>query len=197
MAQEEQMKKWLFIVLVLIGLVGGWKLGASSESDGPRYTAEKKLLRPANYREWIFLSSGLGMNYGPTADHVMFTNVFVPPSAYREFVKTGAWPDKTMFALELYGVSSDGGAFLKKGQFQKDLMGLEVEVKDASMPNVWNYYSFDRGEAAAAPFPKEAGCFSCHEAHAAVEHSFVQFYPSLLEIARQKNTIKKGVEIPQ
>ena len=35
--------------------------------DGPEYTKDGKLSRPLNYREWIFLSSGLGMTYGPLA----------------------------------------------------------------------------------------------------------------------------------
>src|ERR1700721_1452155 len=39
----------------------------------PRYTGQS-LVRPENYREWIFLSSGLGMSYNPSANgHEMFT----------------------------------------------------------------------------------------------------------------------------
>jgi len=59
-----------------------------SGSAKPQYTADNHLLRPENYREWIYLSSGLGMNYSPqAADHLMFTNVFVPQWAYAEFLK--------------------------------------------------------------------------------------------------------------
>ena len=29
----------------------------------PQFTADGQLVRPADYREWIYLSSGLGMNY--------------------------------------------------------------------------------------------------------------------------------------
>src|SRR3984893_6021673 len=55
----------------------------------PRY-AGQNLMRPENYREWIFLSSGLGMNYNPSpGGHEMFTNVFVPQSSYRKF--PGQW----------------------------------------------------------------------------------------------------------
>ena len=32
--------------------------------------------------------------------HHMFDNVFVNPEAYRVFVATGTWPDKTVFMLE-------------------------------------------------------------------------------------------------
>ena len=32
--------------------------------DDPRYTSDGQLMRPEKYREWIYLSSGLGMTYG-------------------------------------------------------------------------------------------------------------------------------------
>jgi tetratricopeptide (TPR) repeat protein len=51
----------------------------------------------------------------------------------------------------------------------------------------------DRTEAEAFP---QGACFQCHEKNAAVEHSFVQFYPQLLDVALRKGTIKPGVEIP-
>ena len=31
----------------------------------PRYTADGQLILPSDYREWVFLSSGLGMTYNP------------------------------------------------------------------------------------------------------------------------------------
>jgi hypothetical protein len=34
-----------------------------------------------------------------------------------------------------------------------------------------------------------AGCNACHSKNAAVEHTFVQFYPTLLEIAKAKGTL--------
>jgi len=37
--------------------------------------------------------------------------------------------------------------------------------------------------------PKDASCYSCHEQHAAVDTTFVQFYPTLLPIAKQKGTL--------
>ena len=50
-------------------------------------------------------TSGLGMTYGPAQvaarQHQMFDNVFVTPDAYREFLASGTWPDKTMFILEM------------------------------------------------------------------------------------------------
>ena len=61
----------------------------------------------------------------------MFTNVFVPQWAYAEFVKSGKWPDKTIFVVEERG-SETKGSINKAGHFQSDLMGMGVEVKDES-----------------------------------------------------------------
>ena len=78
---------------------------------GPRYTAGGELIRPSDFREWMFVTSGLGMTYNqPTgaARTPNFTNVYVNPSSYRAFMKTGQWPDKTMFILEIRASTSEG-----------------------------------------------------------------------------------------
>ena len=68
----------------------------------PRYTADGQLTLPSDYREWIFLSSGLGMTYAQSMQMApSFTNVFVNPAAYRSFVSTGKWPDQTMLVLKV------------------------------------------------------------------------------------------------
>src|SRR5579864_5481407 len=69
--------------------------------SGPNYTQNGDLLPPAHYREWIFLSAGVDMSYTQRAARTtMFDNVFVNPDAYRSFLATGTWPDKTVLVLE-------------------------------------------------------------------------------------------------
>jgi hypothetical protein len=161
-------------------------------SDKPQYNNSGELVRPDNYREWIFLSSGFGMNYSPSpGSHDMFTNVFVPQWAYKEFMKSGAWPDKTMFVVE-ERMAQSKGSINKHGNFQVDSMGMGVEVKDSALPDKWAYYNFDDNKTARAN-PKE-GCFSCHDKHAAVEHVFVQFYPTLKPIAKKFGTYRQSAE---
>jgi hypothetical protein len=164
----------------------------------PHYTKDGKLLRPANYRDWVFLSSGFDMNYSPQGggDHHMFTNVFVPQAAYKEFLAGGKWPDKTIWVVEerMAGTHVNPA---RQGQFQtEDTMGLGVEVKDASQPNVWNYYGFDAKDESADAVPKGA-CFSCHEKNGAVEHTFVQFYPTLKPAARKFGVYRVTAEALQ
>jgi Cytochrome P460 len=174
-------------------------LGASqgqspnTDSQRPQY-AGAKLIHPENYREWIFLSSGLGMNYNPIpGGHEMFTNVFVPQWAYREFLTSGKWPDKTMFVVE-DRESQNKGSINKGGHFQTDLMGMGVEVKDETrFPDKWAYFNFGADAKTAEANPK-AACWQCHEDHAAVEHTFVQFYPTLKDAAKKFGTYRSAAE---
>lgn len=192
------MKRLLYTVTAILALATLLIAAPEKEVGGsaPAYTADGKLIPPKNYREWIYLSTGLGMNYGPSARAgSMFTNVFVNPESYREFKQTGKWPDKTTFALEIYSPATHSQPNAA-GQFQDMLVALEAEVKDTSTPEVWRYYDLMDGSAPAAALPKGAGCFACHEENAAVEHSFAQFYPQILAIATEKGTLKPGVTIP-
>ena len=66
------------------------------------------------------------MSYNPATqmgDHHMFDNVFVNPEAYKAFVDTGAWPDKTMLVLEVRGAAGKG-SINQKGNYQEGIMGL-------------------------------------------------------------------------
>lgn len=166
--------------------------GQSAAVDGPDLR-DGKLAFPSQYREWTFLSAGLGMNYGPTAtppgQPQAFTNVYVNPSSYRAFMKTGAWPDRTLFVLEIRGSSSEG-SINRSGHYQTDLMAIEANVKDARLTGGWGFYNFGAGHDAQAPLPTTATCYSCHAANGAVERTFVQFYPSLMEVARRLGTVR-------
>ena len=166
-----------------------------SGSDSPRFTSDGKLEFPENYREWIYLTSGLNMSYAPRvagmADHDMFDNVFVSPSAYKSFLETGTWPDQTILVLEVRGAGSKA-SINKSGHFQNgDVMGQEVHLKDKRLPGGWAFYSFDEAKA-TTPMPHEMDCYSCHEQHGAVDTTFVQFYPTLINLATEKGTLSAG-----
>jgi len=164
---------------------------SGESSEKPVFSADGKLVFPANYREWIYLTSGMNMSYSPNAmNHDMFDNVFVNPSAYKAFTETGTWPDGTVLVLE--GRMAGGKASINKtGHFQTDdVMAREVHVKDKRVPGGWAFYGFDDPEPKpTTPFPHEMDCYSCHEQHAAVDTTFVQCYPTLLPIAKQKGRL--------
>jgi hypothetical protein len=160
-------------------------------ADEPSYTSDGRLVRPRNYREWIFLSSGLGMTYGPlgSAAEPRFDNVFVNPSAYRYFLDTGRWPDKTVLVLEVRSAQSEG-SINRGGHFQSDVVGIETHVKDEKrFPRRWAFFGFQGGAAASeARAADTSNCYTCHEPNGAVDTTFVQFYPTLVERAKEKGT---------
>src|ERR1700750_3393518 len=95
-------------------------------STAPQYTSVKEMKFPENYREWVYLTTGFDMAYGPGSGmgHHMFDNVFVNPEAYKSFQQTGTWPDKTVFVLEVRG-AKDKESINKAGHFQSvELMGM-------------------------------------------------------------------------
>jgi hypothetical protein len=194
------MKRAVVVVLggVAFAAFSAWAAHAQQPAgDGPRYNGTS-MIRPANYREWTFLASGLGMTYDPAGGASTapknFTNVFVNPSAYRAFAKDGKWPNGTVLLLEVRASASEG-SINKGGSFQTDLRGIEAHVKDSRFPDGWAFFNFSDRKGlkdSAEPLNTEQAqrCVECHTEHAAVDTTFVQFYPTLIEAAKRAGTYK-------
>ena len=185
-----------FAVLAFLFSLITLKPAAAPPDNAPQYTADAQLKLPENYRAWVYLTSGFDMSYNPAmqmgGDHHMFDNVFVNPEAYKAFVETGTWPDKTTMVLEVRGAQGKG-SINQKGNYQGELMGLEVHVKDeARFPGKWAFFSFDSASGNGTLIPQGATCYTCHAAHAAVDATFVQFYPTLLPVAQKKGTLSEA-----
>lgn len=174
----------------------------------PAYTSSGELIRPADFREWVFVTSGLGMTYNQPAPRPEsgqagapripnFTNVYVNPASYRAFMRTGQWPDKTMFILEIRAATSEG-SINKGGHFQTNLVVIEASVKDeARFPGKWAYFDFGRDmKTQVAALPRTERCYACHTDNGAVDNTFVQFYPTLLEVATKMGTVKATAATP-
>ena len=185
------MKKHWIVVLPLAFCLGA----APVNSPMPIYTTQGNLILPNNYRDWTFLSSGIDMSYSArpamSGGAHMFDNVFAQPWAVAAFRRTGHWPNGAMLVLENRG-GTDRGSINRHGVFQTgDVMGLEIHVHDpAHLPGGWGFFSFDGTEPAAIR-PRTASCYACHQAHGAVDTTFVQFYPTLLPIAQRLGTLHK------
>jgi Cytochrome P460 len=188
--------KTVLLLTMVLFFTGAFQGNATASSASPEYTSDSQLKYPEHYREWVYLSSGFDMSYNPAmqmADHHMFDNVFVNPDAYEAFVKTGSWPDKTMLVLEVRGAEGKG-SINQKGNYQGATTGLEVHVKDeARFPGKWAFFGFANGKTGKM-VPMSADCYSCHAAHAAVDTTFVQFYPTLLPIAKSKGTLSAAFQ---
>lgn len=171
---------------------------AGTADNAPQYTKDGKLIVPKNYRDWNYLSSGLGMTYSKSGpdDHPMFTNVYAQPEAYHAFLLTGQWPDKTVLVMEMY-TSGTEGSINKGGHYQLERMGgIEAHVKDSSRPgDLWKFYGFDENGESADARPNGNACTTCHTKNGGVEDTFVQFYPTLLPVARAKGTLRPGTDV--
>jgi hypothetical protein len=161
---------------------------AYSEDGGmaiPQFNDKGELIRPRETDKWTFVGSSIGLSYTvtstPREGPGLIHNVHTQPEAYREFLATGKFPDKTMFVLTLYKPEQKVSPN-QNGYFQGDLVATEVSVKDsARFKEGWAYFNFSGGsslrESATAEAPGR--CHACHKEHGMRDNVFVQFYPAL------------------
>lgn len=151
-----------------------------------RFDREGALVRPENYREWVHAGTPVTPNdmNGGKAAFPEFHNVYISPQAYAAYKATGEFPDGTVFVKELVSVGSKQ-ASSGKGYFMGEFLGLEAAVKDSKRfpdePGHWAYFSFGK-QPHLAPTAKlfpAASCNGCHEATAAEDWVFTQYYPVL------------------
>lgn len=163
----------------------------------PTFTADGEVQIPEDWREWVFVGSPLTPNAlnGGEAPFPEYHNVYIEPSAWEHYQRTGSFADGTQIAKELVlvresenGNGPEGAAdeVSGRGYFPGAFAGLELAYKDserfADEPGGWAYFSFGHQappyEQAAAAFPAES-CSACHEVNAAQDFVFTQFYPVL------------------
>jgi hypothetical protein len=179
----------LVCVAAVSGVVSTTPRAQPAGATAATYT-DGRLDFPKAYRKWVYLSSGLDMSYLPDALRSMstFGNVFVNPEAYDAFIATGTWPDKTVLVLEVRQAEQNA-SINRAGRSQGEMVRTEVHLKDAArFQGGWAFFAF-ADETPAAMIPRTANCYSCHQENGAVDTTFVQFYPTLLPIARAKKRL--------
>jgi len=166
-----------------------------------RYTEDRQLVRPGNWREWIFVGMPVTPNAlnGGKAVLPETQAVYIDPASWKYWKENGAFREGTMFAVELTLLQSDGAhedgsttEVIGRGFFQDDFSGLMFSVKDSEQfpnePGNWAYFSSRIGAPESeypetmAPLPTDA-CNSCHQAKGGEDWVFSQFYP-ILKAAR-------------
>jgi cytochrome P460 len=156
----------------------------------PRYAGDS-LIRPVGYERWVLAGASMGLGYSQPsgadaagATGGMFHNVYIEPSAYEHYARTGKFREGTMMAMTLF-VPGQKVHPSKQGFFEGDFMALEVSLKDSGRyPGSWAYFNFGMGAPASRAFalPRQA-CQSCHAQNAADDNVFVQFYPTLRAVS--------------
>lgn len=147
-----------------------------------------QLERPTGYREWIYVGTPLtpnDMNDGHAA-FPEFHNVYIDPESWNHWKNSGEFRDGTILIKELVAVGAKA-AVSGNGYFQGDFVGLEATIKSAGLfpdePGNWAYFSFSTPEhksltTSAKAFPTKS-CNGCHQAGAADDWVFTQYYPVL------------------
>ena len=146
----------------------------------PRFNGDA-LVQPTGYDTWPIVGSSLGLSYSGRPDNGpgTFHRVYMNPSAYEAFKKTGQFPEGTTFVLESYE-AQEKKSIAQGGYTEVARVGLDASVKDRSRyPDGWAYFNFDNGAAPTAKAFPDSRCHSCHLAHGEKDSVFVQFYPNL------------------
>jgi hypothetical protein len=149
---------------------------------------EGDLIRPTNYRSWVYVGTPLtpnDMNDGKAA-FPEFHNVYIDPASYTHYKKTGKWREGTILIKELVNVGSKA-AVSGKGYFMGEFIGLEATIKSKKYfpkePGNWAYYSFTNPKegtlAATGKAFETKQCNGCHNASAGDDFVFTQYYPVL------------------
>jgi hypothetical protein len=180
--------------LVLLTIMAGTD-GCRSQTTNPpdeqlpHFTKDRSLNQPKDWETWVMVGSSTGLSYAtPGAAPVagaapgMFHNVYMQPWAYREFTKTGVFPEGTMFVLSFYEASRKS-APAKAGFYEGDRVpGIEIHLKQKGIhQSGWAFFGFADTASVGAKLPGSASCYSCHAAEAAHDNVFTQFYPPIRE----------------
>jgi len=164
-----------------------------------QFDTDGNLIRPEGYRKWVYIGTPLTPNdmNPPEAAFPEFHNVYMHPEDFTHWEKTGKFRDGTIIIKELVTVGSKK-AVSGNGYFMGDFAGLEATIKDSKRfpdePGNWAYFSFGHKfpyANTAKVFPTKA-CNSCHEASAADDFVFTQYYPVLRAAKGGDGTIRSG-----
>jgi len=197
------------IALAAAAMAVAATLAQRSGTPGPRATGDTmpryagdSLIRPDGFERWVLAGASMGLGYSePSGAAVvaggmpgMFHNVYIEPSAYEHYVRTGKFREKTMLAMTLYEPGQKVHPS-KQGFFEGDFIAVEVALKDSHrFPGSWAYFNFGKGAkgARAVAMPRQ-GCQSCHVKNAADDNVFVQFYPTLRAVSAKFDRDKSPV----
>lgn len=176
--------------ITLLSLLSGMVFAGNvyAEKGYASYDKKGQLIRPTGYREWIYIGAPLtpnDMNDGKAA-FPEFHNVYIDPTSWAHWKKTGEFRNGTVIIKELVSVGSKSSSS-GKGYFMGDYIGLEAVVKDtkrfAKSDKYWGFFRFTTEDhntlLSTSPVTKSASCASCHSANAQQDMIFVQHYPVL------------------
>ncbi len=165
------------------GLMAAVSLAAAAFA-GPAYDADGKIIIPENMDRWPTVGTTYALSYEGDGGTTL-NSVRLDPESYEAYVKTGKFPVGAVFALEVRTPLTEV-APAKGGKTQGAVVGRSLHVKDEKGgPGTWTFYGYGAGAKSGPAIARSQACYSCHEEHAAVDTTFMQYYPTLKE-ARER-----------
>jgi hypothetical protein len=195
-----EMKKYV-AMLIGVAVIAGYaasnhakSVAAQTRHSSAQFTADGKLILPKGFRKWVFVGAPLTPNAlnGGEANFPEFHHVYVEEANLDAYLKTGSFPEGTVFIKELTRVLNptfpDGSRTEPSGRgyFNGELNGIDATVKDTkrfTKTNGWGFFTFGHH-----PMPYEqtaaessvSECAWCHIANVSkTDMTWVQFYPIL------------------
>src|SRR5258707_2737896 len=180
---------------------------AQTQKSAAVFDSEGKLQEPdpTVFREWVFVGAPLtpeGLNDGKyncnqpggctKSNFPEYHHVYVEKKNVDAYLKTGSFPEGTVFVKELTRVLDptflDGSRKEPSGRgyFNGEYNGIDMSVKDSKRfagTNGWGFFTFGHHPL---PYDKTsaerpvAECAGCHIANVAnTDMTWIQFYPQL------------------
>ena len=147
-------------------------MSAPQSGDGVEAT------RPTDVDIWPTVGTTVRMDHDHGTVPWQMRQVQVEPGAYRELVRTGAYPDGAVLAATFYSVTLDNTSTPPLYAADK-AVGFVTEVIDRKHPDGRRFYVFAPGAATAKPLPAGNSCAACHNAQGSLDGTFAQHYPTI------------------
>src|SRR5207237_7772265 len=154
------MQKYLLLVIVGLGLtasavylVVAKPVAAQTEQSSVVFNADGTVQVPTGFRKWVFVGAPLtpnGLNDGK-AGFPEYHNVYVEQKNVDGYLKTGEFPEGTVFVKELARVLNptfpDGSRKEPSGRgyFNGEYNGIDLTIKDSkrfAKTNGWGFFTF-------------------------------------------------------
>jgi hypothetical protein len=167
---------------------------AQAQRSAAVFNSDGKMQLPTGYRRWVFVGAPLtpnGLNNG-MANFPEYHNVYVEAQNVDAYLKTGSFPEGTVFVKELTRLVDptfpDGSRTEPSGRgfFNGAYNCMDVTVKDSkrfAKTNGWGFFTFGHHPEPCDKTAEEkpvTECAGCHIANVAkTDMTWIQFYPLL------------------
>jgi Cytochrome P460 len=173
------------LVVASVPVLTQLRSNVQASSSGAVFEGSSTLVRPENYRAWMSLGGGSATQQRPGGDDqssappLAGRRVYINEAGYREYVKTGTFPEGTLLVWEGAGSETETGRHPHGSS-----PVLLASVKDSTrFDGGWGFFDFGGSGGAtvtsAQALPESSACRMCHRLEAETDHVFTQFYPVL------------------